>query len=182
VTLSAVWKVDLSVFKGRDFLLDFSATRDWLAINGILQVHLSGDLSCWHQVLSANLWQLPQTNRFSLTLNTNVRQTNVDLENAIYLRFQHVIPPSSYRQADGLLCLDDIQLIEQPSLTITRFASGLSRLSWPKPSAGWLCEENTDLSSGTWRPVSALISEDEARFYIDISSSYPQQFFRLTHQ
>ncbi|MCI0745370.1 MAG: hypothetical protein L0Y58_08205 [Verrucomicrobia subdivision 3 bacterium] len=71
-----------------------------------------------------------------------------------------------------------VQVAGSPDLSIT--ASGANViLSWPSPSTGFILQQTTDLTSGTWTTVASLPGDDGATKRVTVPAFAGRAFFRL---
>jgi hypothetical protein len=65
-----------------------------------------------------------------------------------------------------------------PLLSIT-FSSGLAVISWPSTSAGFVLQENNNLSLANWTAVAQSMSTNNGQISVTVPASAGYKFYRL---
>ena len=86
----------------------------------------------------------------------------------------------NYSLASGFWNLiTDVSVPGAPMLTIVKTDPGTALVSWPSPSAGWFLEQNNDLNTQNWTPVTTPPGDDGTTKSVAIHTSDNNLFFRL---
>jgi hypothetical protein len=64
---------------------------------------------------------------------------------------------------------------------IAKYSGNSLKISWPSPSTGFVLQQNSDLTAGSWTTNGFSISDDGTNKSITITSPTGNLFFRLSH-